>query len=130
MAGMNGSRKDTLNTIVGEGSVLEGNIQVRENIRVDGSLVGRLTTSGTLEVSPSGVVVAAGRIKAKAAVIAGRLEGNLEADQVKLESSAVLVGDIKAKLLVIEEGAAMSGFLGDSDPSIETDRKVERTLQE
>ncbi len=129
MAGMNGSRKDTLNTIVGEGSVLEGNIQVRENIRVDGSLVGRLTSSGTLEVSPSGVV-AAERIKAKAAVIAGRLEGNLEADQVKLESSAVLVGDIKAKLLVIEEGAAMSGFLGESDPSIETDREVERTLQE
>ena len=129
MAGMNGSRKDTLNTIVGEGSVLEGNVQVRENIRVDGSLVGRLTSSGTLKVSPSGVV-AAERIKVKAAVIAGRLEGNLEADQVKLESSAVLVGDIKAKLLVIEEGAAMSGFLGDSDSSIETDRKVERTFQE
>jgi len=129
MAGMNGSRKDTLNTIVGEGSVLEGNVQVRENIRVDGSLVGRLTSSGTLEVSSSGVV-AAERIKVKAAVIAGRLEGNLEADQVKLESSAVLVGDIKAKLLVIEEGAAMSGFLGDSDSSIETDRKVERTIQD
>lgn len=129
MAGMNGSRKDTLNTIVGEGSVLEGNIQVRENIRVDGSLVGRLTSSGTLEVSPSGVVEAE-RIKVKAAVIAGRLEGDLEADQVKLESSAVLVGDIKAKLLVIEEGAAMSGFLADSDPSIKTDRKVERTFQE
>ena len=64
MAGMNGSRKDTLNTIVGEGSVLEGNVQVRENIRVDGSLVGRLTSSGTLEVSPSGVV-AAEHIKVK-----------------------------------------------------------------
>ena len=102
--------KCALNTVVGKGSVLEGSFEVHGGVRVDGALRGQLTTSGTLVVGPSGVVEA-DPVRVRDAVVAGRVLGRLEASHlVKLESSAVLVGDVMAKVLIIEEGAVLRGF--------------------
>lgn len=102
--------KGAVNTIVGKGSVLEGAFEVHEGIRVDGTLKGRLVASGTLVVGPSGEVEA-DPIRVRDAVVAGRLAGKLEAEQqVKLEASATLIGDISAKVLIVEEGAVFRGF--------------------
>jgi cytoskeletal protein CcmA (bactofilin family) len=102
--------KEAINTIVGKDSVLHGNFDVREGIRVDGTLTGQLTSSGTLVVGACGRVEA-DPIRVKDAVIAGTLVGKLEAtDQVKLEAGAVLVGDIRAQSLVIQEGAVLRGL--------------------
>lgn len=104
-----GTEKEALNTVVGKGTVLEGCFEVHEGIRVDGILKGQLTASGALVVGSSGEVKA-DSVRVKDAVIAGRLEGKLEAShQVKLESSAVLVGDITAQVLIVEEGATFRG---------------------
>ena len=46
----NGISRDALNTVVGTGSVLEGQFEVQEGIRVDGTLKGTLTSSGALVV--------------------------------------------------------------------------------
>jgi len=101
---------DALNTVVGKGSVLEGSFDIHDGLRVDGALKGRLTSSGTLVVGPSGEVEA-DPVRVRDAVIAGRLSGKLEASHlVKLEATAVLVGDISAEVLVIEEGAVFRGF--------------------
>ena len=106
---MSSEGKDALNTVVGKGSVLKGSFEVHEGIRVDGTLMGQLSSSGTLVVGPSGEVEA-DPVRVRDAVIAGRLEGKLVAShQVKLEASAVLIGDITAKVLVIEEGAVFRG---------------------
>ncbi len=108
MANKNG--KEALNTVVGKGTVLEGCFEVHEGIRVDGTLKGELVSSGTLVIGPSGEVKA-DPIRVKDAVIAGRLEGKLKAShQVKLESSAVLIGDITAQVLIVEEGSVFRGF--------------------
>lgn len=109
------SGKDALNTVVGKDSVLEGSFEVREGIRVDGTLKGQLTASGTLVVGPSGRVEA-DPIRVYDAVVAGHLIGKLEAaHRVKLEPSAVLTGDITARVLVIEEGAVFHGFCDAGD---------------
>ncbi len=101
--------KETLNTVVGRDTVLDGNFEVQDGIRVDGTLSGQLVSSGVLIVGPSGRVEA-DPIRVKDAVIAGTVIGKLEAsNQVKLEASAVLMGDIRAQVLVIEEGAVMRG---------------------
>lgn len=101
---------DAVNTIVGEGAVLEGSFQVAEGIRVDGTLKGKLTSSGTLVVGVSGVVIA-DPIRVKNAIVAGRIEGTLEASRlVKLESSSHMIGDITAQMLIIEEGAVLRGI--------------------
>ncbi len=51
-----GVGKVGLNTVVGAGSVLDGEFEVDDGIRVDGTLKGQLTTSGTLVVGHSGQV--------------------------------------------------------------------------
>lgn len=107
---MGSNKKSALNTIVGKGSILEGTFEVQDGIRVDGTLRGQLVTSGTLVVGPSGILEA-DPIRVKDAYIAGKLTGKIEAtNQVRLESSAVFVGDITARGLIIEEGATIRGF--------------------
>ena len=102
--------KDALNTVVGRDSVLEGSFDIHDGLRVDGTLKGQLSSSGTLVVGPSGKVEA-DPVRVRDAVIAGQLSGKLEASHmVRLESTAVLVGDITAEVLVIEEGAVFRGL--------------------
>ena len=114
----NGAKREigAMNTIVGKGSAFEGSFQVESSIRVDGVLRGKLTASDTLVVGKEGEVKA--DVTVKNAVVGGRFVGTLEAsNKVVLESSSSLFGDLKAKLLVVEEGAVFRGKCesGDSD---------------
>ena len=98
-----------METLIGKGSVIDGNIEVTGGIRVDGILKGSLTSSGTLIVGTTGEVVAH-PIRLKEAIIAGRVQGAIIASHlVKLEASAEMIGDITAVVLVIEEGAVLHG---------------------
>jgi len=98
------------NTVVGKGSVLEGSFNVENDIHVDGTLKGQLVSKGILVVGASGAIEA-DLIQVREAVIAGRVQGNIEAsERVRLESTAELEGDVRAKILIIEEGAKLVGF--------------------
>ena len=102
--------KASINTIVGKGSVLEGNFELQDGVRVDGRLAGRLESSGILIVGPTGVVNA-DPIRVRDAIVAGRVEGNIEAEhQVKLDATAVVVGNVTGKVLIVEEGATLRGL--------------------
>ena len=102
--------REAVNTVVGKGSVLEGRFEVNDGIRVDGTLRGTLTSLGMLVVGTSGEVEA-DPIRVKDAIVAGRVRGSLQASHlVKLESSAEMIGDITAQVLVIEEGAVLHGI--------------------
>jgi len=128
MANRMQQEKDTLNTVVGKGSVLEGSFQILDGIRVDGILRGKLTTKGSLVVGLSGRVEA-DPIQVKDAIVAGHVEGKLEAERlVKLESSAVVGGDIKAQVLIIEEGAVLRGFC-DAGETSDIERSVETQVE-
>jgi cytoskeletal protein CcmA (bactofilin family) len=97
-----------LHTILGEGTVLEGTLKVPHSIRIDGQLKGKLETSETLHVGSKGQVEA--DVIAKNAIIGGSIRGNmLVEDRIELESTASLVGDLKTRDLVINEGATFHG---------------------
>lgn len=97
-----------LNTILGSGSVFEGTVEIESSIRIDGTLKGKLISSDTLIVGPTGVVEA--DIQVKKATVGGRILGCLVAsDQTVLEAKAVLLGDLKTSSLVVHEGAVFNG---------------------
>jgi len=50
------SQEDTLNTVVGKGSIMEGHFEVADGIRVDGVLRGKITTTGSLIVGTEGQI--------------------------------------------------------------------------
>lgn len=98
-------------TVVGEGSTLEGKVVVADGIRVDGVVTGRLEVGGNLRIGRSGQVVA-NIVCAKDVVIAGRVEGDLICEQeIRLEASAVVLGDVSGGTLVVEEGAVLRGLI-------------------
>ena len=98
-----------MNTIVGKGTKIEGNMEVSQSIRIDGSFKGTLKASDTLIVGASGELTDV-TINVKNAIIGGTIRGNVTAsNKVTLESTSRLEGDLTAKLLVIEEGALFKG---------------------
>ena len=95
-------------TILGPGTKFEGSISVPHNLNIDGEFIGKIETSELITVGTNGVVKA--DIRAKSAVVAGTIEGNLVVDdRVELYQTASLTGDMRVKELVISEGAVFHG---------------------
>lgn len=104
-----------MNTVVGKGSTFEGTFHIESSVRIDGVLKGDLTCSDTVVVGQDGDVEA--NLKVKNAIIGGKIVGAIIADnRVILQATSSLLGDLRAKLLVVEEGAILKGScdLGDS----------------
>ena len=98
-----------MNTIIGKGTVLIGTLKVEQSVRVDGKIKGEVKATDTLVVGKSGELTDA-KVNVKNAVVGGKIFGTIEAsNRVVLENQATLLGDIKTRLLVIEEGATFSG---------------------
>jgi cytoskeletal protein CcmA (bactofilin family) len=105
---MEKSNERGLLTIIGAGTTLEGTIVVPHSVRIDGTLKGKLETSETLTVGSTGTIEA--DIIAKSAIIGGNVRGNLTVDdRVELEANSSLIGDLKTRDLIINEGATFHG---------------------
>ena len=101
-------RGGELNTIVGKGTVVEGDMRIQNSIRVDGKVSGKITATETVIVGREGEVI--GAIRSKHVMLAGRVQGDVTATgKVLLESKASITGDIKASRLVVDEGAFLNG---------------------
>jgi cytoskeletal protein CcmA (bactofilin family) len=98
----------SINTLVGSGTSIEGSLNVSSSIRVDGTIIGKITCSETLLVGKTGVVDASVRVKN--ATIGGKIQGDISAQEVViLEGKSTLIGDVTTKKLIIEEGAVFNG---------------------
>jgi len=97
-----------LNTIVGKGTVIEGDLRVQSSMRIDGRVKGKVAVTDTVVVGKDGEVE--GRVSAKHVMLAGKVQGNVIASgKVLLESKSSVFGDIKATRLVVDEGALFNG---------------------
>jgi cytoskeletal protein CcmA (bactofilin family) len=95
-------------TILGEGSSFEGTLSVPHTLRIEGSFKGRIETSEILTIGSNGLIEA--DISAKSAIIGGKVTGTVIVEErVELEAQASLIGDLRARDLVINEGALFHG---------------------
>ncbi len=105
----NDNIEGAMNTIIGKGTSIEGNMKVAQSIRIDGTFKGTLDATDTLIVGATGQLSDVSAT-VKNAIIGGKIKGNITASsKVTLESSSRLEGDLTAKLLVIEEGSLFTG---------------------
>ena len=103
----NGSGKG-LHTVVGEGTTIEGTLTVAHDIRVDGIIKGKLQIDGDLIVGTTGNIEA--DIHVRSTKIGGKVVGNLiAAERIELEEKASVMGDIRTRDLIINEGALFHG---------------------
>ena len=102
-----------LNTIIGPGCVIRGDITVEGGLRIDGSVTGKIVARGPLTVGREGNIVAP-TVEVSSATIGGYIEGNITApERIHLEPSARIKGNLVTGVLVIEEGARFVGQSND-----------------
>jgi len=96
------------NTVIGEGTVLSGDVKVEGSIEVDGEFEGKIDATDTLIVGENGKVD--GDATVGNAIIGGRMYGNVFASgKIELRHGSQLLGDIKTRGLVIEDGVVFQG---------------------
>lgn len=93
---------------IGAGTYLEGNIETKGSLRIDGKVKGIVKSGDTLTVGSAGEIV--GEVHVKNAIVGGKIEGNVYSEQkLVLESTSSLTGNLRASKLIIDEGAYFSG---------------------
>ena len=92
------------NNIIGEGSVLKGNLNTSGNVRLEGKVIGDLSSSSKVACGETSVVD--GNVIAENAEIAGKVTGKVTVSELLiLKSTASIHGDISTSNLIIESGA-------------------------
>ncbi len=101
-------RGGELNSMIGKGSSIQGDLKVQNSVRVDGKVVGSIHATDTVVVGKEGEVE--GNIQAKHLFLAGKIKGNINVPgKVALETRSSVFGDIRASRLVVHEGALFNG---------------------
>ena len=111
-------------TLITEGSSLTGNLSSNGSIDMRGTVIGDVqcngkltvtgnirgnTTSAAVKIGLGSVVV--GNITATSAVIAGAIKGDIDVQgPVVVDTSAVVMGNIKSRSVQINNGAVIEGF--------------------
>ena len=87
---------------------IKGSIKFSHDLIIDGRIEGEVHSDGSLTVGENANIK--GEIKTRTVVIFGKVEGNITVqERCELKSNAILVGDITAGTLSIEEGATFMG---------------------
>ena len=94
--------------IIGIGTKITGDVNSNGDIRVDGSLNGKLITKGKVVIGETGKVK--GEISCKNSDVEGSIEGKITVSELlALKTKARINGDIIANKLAIEPGCQFSG---------------------
>lgn len=106
---------DIVSTL-GHGMLITGNIVCAGSLQIFGRVIGDIHAS-SLIISDEGSVE--GKIVAPDAVIKGKFHGAIHSNNVKLQSTAVVEGEIFNKSLAIEQNALFEGVSRRLDKPVE-----------
>ena len=108
MSNKNNSTDPGSVNLIGGGTKIIGDINSSGDIRIDGHLIGNISTNGKFVLGQNGVVE--GNISSTNADISGEVKGKLNVNEtLSLKKSARVSGDIITGKLVIESGALFNG---------------------
>ena len=97
-----------INTLIGEGTVFNGDIELTGSIKVDGIVNGNITTAADVIIEETATVY--GEISAECVLISGTTTGNIYAhDQITIASTARVKGDVVTPGFVVDVGSEFIG---------------------
>ena len=98
----------SINTLIGPGSFVSGDIKINGFIRIDGDIKGKIESSSNIIIGERAKIQ--GNITASSIVVGGIVLGDITAPKgIKLLSNSVVIGDIMTKSLQIEDDAIFNG---------------------
>ncbi|SRR6266481_4345930 len=109
---MDKRNQENMNTssesIIGPSVKIEGDLKSHGNLRIDGTVTGKVSTSQNLHIGESANINA--DISAENSVISGMISGNIKiSGALVLGRTARVTGDITCGTLQVEEGAYFIG---------------------
>jgi len=108
MKGFERKRSERIETMIGEGTLIEGDVKGMNSLLVNGTVTGNVSTENSIRVGTTGIIK--GNVKANSALIGGVIEGDLDAEKsAVLGPKSRLMGDLRTARLKIEEGATFEG---------------------
>lgn len=120
-----------LDTLIGNGTILEGTLTSRESICIEGTVRGKVLCEGSVIVGPKGRVDA--DIYAETVLVGGEVNGNIVSkSKLEITTNGKLRGDIKTGSLIIAEGVLFEGkcqMMTEDHSSNRADETIESTQQ-
>lgn len=107
-------KQPPIRTLIGEGTVIQGELRFTEGLRIDGEVHGDVTATGEghsiLVISEKARVL--GKVKAAHVIINGCVAGPVISDGLlELQPKASIVGDVRYEVLEMHQGATIDGEL-------------------
>ena len=98
----------TSKNVLGNDVEINGSIKFSDHLITDGKIEGEVISNGILTIGENAMIK--GEVKTRSAIIFGKVEGNITVqERCEIKNKAILVGDIAAGTLAIEEGATFMG---------------------
>ena len=103
-----GSDTFSINSIIGSGSAIRGDVRVNGFMHIDGDLDGNLEATGNVIVGENARI--RGNITAKSITVGGVVTGNITApESVHLLSSSAVIGDIQTHRFQADKNVFLHG---------------------
>jgi cytoskeletal protein CcmA (bactofilin family) len=108
-----------IRTLVGEGTVIQGELRFVEGLRIDGEVQGNVTAIGDghsiLVISEKARVT--GKVTGGHVIINGTVNGPVQSTQLlELQPKAVILGEVRYEVLEMHQGATIDGSLRSLKP--------------
>jgi len=107
-------KQPPIRTLIGEGTVIVGELRFSDGLRIDGEIQGDVVATGEapsiLVISEKAKVI--GKVKAGHVIINGHVQGPVTSDELlELQPKASIEGDVRYESLEMHQGATIHGEL-------------------
>ena len=120
--GSNNQETSVRNNLIGNGTTIKGELVAAGDIRIDGTVLGTMKSTGKVVIGQQGIVE--GEIMCNSADISGRVKGIIKVDELtSLKSTSRLEAELYTKQLFIEVGAIFTGKCDMSQKVTEAPKK-------
>lgn len=87
---------------------VDGDIATIGSLRIDGRLSGSILRADTVVLGVGATMV--GNVNAREVIVGGALTGTITAtDRVELQTTAIVNGDIRTQVVLVQEGGVING---------------------
>lgn len=106
--GMKSKHSGIIDTLIGEGTIVEGNLRTKSSIRIEGRIDGDIECAGDVTIGELGTVCS--NIQARSIVNAGVIQGSVHAkEMLTITKTGKVYGSIQVASLYIAEGGILEG---------------------
>jgi cytoskeletal protein CcmA (bactofilin family) len=104
--------KNTPFSLIGGDVTISGNVTASVDLHVDGVVEGDISCAALVQGAESRII---GHVTAQSARLAGLVDGSITAEELVVERSARITGDVRYERITIEAGSRIDGHFTHKD---------------